>query len=140
LPTVQSLWTVETVHDGIRAWTEEHGRPPTYHEWTPSRSRPGRWEAESPRWPSAAVVCDIYRDRADPWNAALVDAGVGVRFRRWNDDAIRSALAAYWTRTGRPPAAGDLQTPEWQGPTASTLRRRYGSIARAWRALGPVPA
>jgi hypothetical protein len=140
MPTVQSLWTLETVRDAIRAWTEDHGRPPTYHEWTPSRSRPGRWEAESPRWPSAAVVCDVYRDRADPWNAALVDAGVTVRFRRWNDDAIRAALAAYWTRTGRPPTAGDLRTPDWHGPTASTLRRRYGSIARAWRALGPVPA
>jgi Helix-turn-helix domain of resolvase len=139
-PTIQSPWTREAVSDAIRAWTEEHGRPPTYHEWTPSRSRPGRWEAESPRWPSAAVVCDLYADRPDRWNAALAEAGAAVRFRRWSDEAIRLALAAYWTRSGCPPTAEDLRASEWRGPTASTLRRRYGSVERAWQALGPVPA
>jgi hypothetical protein len=139
LPTVQSPWTHEAVRDAIRTWTEENGRPPRYHEWTPSRSRPGRWEAESPRWPSAAVVCDLYRDRADPWNAALADAGVAIRFRRWSDDAVRSALATYWTRTGRALTTEDLGEPEWRGPAASTLKRRYGSVEQAWRALGPVP-
>jgi hypothetical protein len=140
VPTVQSPWTRDTVRNAVRAWTEEHGRPPRYHEWTPSRSRPGRWEAESPRWPSAAVVCDLYRDRPDPWNAALADAGAAVGFRRWSDEAIRFALAAYWTRSGRPPTAEDLRTSEWRGPTVSTLRRRYGSVERAWQALGPAPA
>jgi len=139
-PTVQSPWTRDAVRDAIRAWTEEHGRPPRYREWTPSRSRPGRWEAESPRWPSAAVVCDVYCDRPDPWNAALAEAGAAVGFRRWSDEAIRFALAAYWTRSGRAPTAEDLRTPEWPGPTASTLRRRYGSVEGAWQALGPVPA
>ena len=139
-PTIQSPWTREAVSDAIRAWTEEHGRPPTYHEWTPSRSRPGRWEAESPRWPSAAVVCDLYADRPDRWNAALAEAGAAVGFRRWSDEAIRLALAAYWTRSGCPPTAEDLRASEWSGPTASTLRRRYGSVERAWQALGPVPA
>ena len=140
LPTVQRPWRREAVRDAVCAWTEELGRPPRYHEWTPSRERPGRWEAESPRWPSAAVVCDLYRDRDDPWNAALADAGVAVRFRRWSDDAIRAALAAYWTRTGRPLAAEDLDASDWHGPTASTLKRRYGSVEQAWRTLGPVPA
>ncbi len=140
VPTVQSPWTRDAVRHAIRAWTQEHGRPPRYHEWTPSRSRPGRWEEESPRWPSAAVVCDLYRDRPDPWNAALAEAGAAVGFRRWSDDAIRFALAAYWTRSGRPPRAEDLRTSEWRGPTASTLRRRYGGVEHAWQALGPVPA
>jgi hypothetical protein len=140
VPTVQSPWTRSAVRDAIQAWTDEHGRPPRYHEWTPSRSRPGRWEAESPRWPSAAVVCDLYRDRPDPWNAALAEAGAAVGFRRWSDEAIRFALAAYWTRSGRPPTPEDLRTSEWSGPTVSTLRRRYGSVDAAWRALGPVPA
>ncbi len=140
LPTVARAWTREAVRDAICAWTDERGRPPTYREWTPSRSRPGRWEAESPRWPSAAVVCDVYREHANPWNAALADAGARVRFRRWSDDAIRSALAAYWTRTGRPPTADDVGAPGWYGPAASTLRRRYGSVEGAWRALAPAPA
>jgi hypothetical protein len=139
-PTVARAWTRSAVCEAIREWDAEHGRPPTYHEWTPSRARPGVWEAQSPRWPSAAVVCDCYRDRADPWNAAFVDAGVTVRFQRWSDDAVRAALAGFWARTGRAPTLADLHDAAWDGPRASTLRRRYGGVAAAWRALGPAPA
>lgn len=138
-PTILRVWTRETVRDAIRAWAIERGRAPCYHEWTPSRSHPGVWEAESPRWPSAAVVCDIYRGFRSPWNAALVDAGATVRFQRWSDDAVRAALADFWTRTGRAPGPADLRTTSWQGPGPKTLRRRYGSLERAWAALGPVP-
>jgi hypothetical protein len=62
-----------------------------------------------------------------------------VRFRRWTDDAIRAALASFWAQTGRAPDAEDLSRPEWQGPCAATLRRRYGGLDEAWQALGPVP-
>ncbi len=137
--TVTRTWTRDAVRSAIREWTEEHGSSPSYHEWTPSRSFPGVWEAESPRWPSAAVVCDTYDDYLNPWNAALVDAGAPVRFRRWSDDAIRAALADFWTHTGRPPSMTDLDTDDWSGPTANTLRRRYGGTERAWAILGPVP-
>lgn len=140
LPTVQTAWTRESVREAIRAWTDEHGRAPSYHEWTPSRARSGEWVAECPRWPSAAVVCDVYRGSASPWNAALSDAGAAVRFRRWSDDSIRSALAVFWMRTGRSLTTGDMQASQWHGPTLSTLRRRFGSVERAWEALGPVPA
>ena len=139
-PTVAPAWTPQSVREAIRDWHAEHGRPPTYHEWTPSRARPGVWEAESPRWPSAAVVCDRYRDHADAWNAALLDAGVAVRFQRWSDEAIRSALAGFWARTGRPPTLADVRDATWEGPCAATLRRRYGGVAAAWHALGPAPA
>ena len=138
-PTVVRAWTCESVCEAIRDWQREHGRPPTYREWTPSRTRPGRWERESPRWPSAAVVCDLYADRDEPWNAALVEAGAAVRFRRWSDDAIRAVLAGFWAQTGRPPSAEDLDRPDWQGPCAATLRRRHGGIEAAWAVLGPVP-
>jgi hypothetical protein len=138
-PTIQRAWTRESVREAIREWGAEHGRPPSYHQWTPSRSSPGVWEAESPRWPSAAVVCDAYDDHLNPWNAALLDAGAAVRFQRWSDDAIRATLAEFWTRTGRVPAPADLRTSSWHGPTATTLRRRFGSLGRAWDALGPVP-
>ena len=139
-PTIQAAWTRAMVAEAIRAWTAEHGRPPSYHDWTPSRSFPGLWEAESPRWPSAAVVCDVYCDYRNPWNAALVDAGASVRFQRWSDDAIRAALADFWARTGRTPAPADVHTEHWSGPTLRTLERRYGGIERAWATLGPVPS
>ena len=138
-PTIRRGWTRETVREAIRAWTVERGRAPSYHEWTPCRSFPGVWEAESPRWPSAAVVCDVYADYVSPWNAALVDAGAPIRFQRWSDDAIRAALAEFWARTGRAPGPSDLGTTSWRGPTPRTLRRRYGSLAQAWARLGPVP-
>jgi hypothetical protein len=138
-PTLRRVWTRDGVCQAIRAWTAEHGRAPSYHEWTPSRSSPGVWEAESPRWPSAAVVCDIYADYRSPWNAALVDAGASIRFQRWGDDATRAALAEFWTRTARAPVPADLHTAGWHGPTLRTLRRRYGGLAQAWAQLGPVP-
>ncbi|MDA0172958.1 hypothetical protein OJ998_27905 [Solirubrobacter taibaiensis] len=70
-PTVARTWTCADVLAALRAWTGEHGAPPRYREWTPSREQPGRWEAESPRWPSAAVVAALFGS----WNAALVAAG-----------------------------------------------------------------
>ena len=138
-PTIPSAWTQDSVRQAIRDWQAEHGQPPRYHEWTPSREKPGRWEADSPRWPSAGIVCDLYADHVDPWNAALADAGAQVRFRRWSDDSVRAALAAFWARTARPPVTADLHDSAWNGPTAPTIKRRYGTVERAWDVLGPVP-
>ncbi len=139
-PSTQRAWTKGGVREAIRGWIEVHDHAPSYHEWTPSRSFPGVWEAESPRWPSAAVVCDAYDEYRDPWNAALRDAGAPVRFRRWSDEAVRAALPGFWARTGRPPVPADLRTASWEGPTAKTPRRRYGSLGRALMVLGPVPS
>ncbi|MEZ5123126.1 MAG: helix-turn-helix transcriptional regulator [Solirubrobacterales bacterium] len=137
-PTVPRSWTRPAVREAIGQWFAEYGRGPSYRDWTPSPARPGRWEAENPRWPSAATVCDLYADHEQPWTAALLDAGVPPRFRRWSDDAIRQALAAFWAQTGRPPEADDLRTPAWNGPSAATLGRRFGGVEAAWHQLGPV--
>jgi hypothetical protein len=138
-PTVTRGWTRDTVRAAIRRWQAEHGSAPSDRDWTPSRQSPGRWEAESPRWPSAAVVCELYRHRPDPWNAALRDAGAGIRMRRWNDESVRSALAGFWVQTGQAPRWPDLAGGAWHGPHPVTLRRRYGGVAAAWSALGPAP-
>jgi hypothetical protein len=138
-PSVPRTWTREDVRGAILAWTEEHRCAPSYRDWTPSRHWPSLWELESPRWPSASAVCRLYAGQPDPWNAALSDAGAGHRHRRWSDAAVRLALANAWTRLGRPPVPGDVAAAEWDGPSAQTLRRRYGGLAAAWRALGPVP-
>src|ERR1700727_2835678 len=37
-PTTAPAWTVEAVRAAIRDWTDTYGRPPSYHEWTPSRT------------------------------------------------------------------------------------------------------
>ena len=77
--------------------------------------------------------------RPNPWNSALIDAGADVRFQRWSDDSVRSALAGFWIETGRSPHGSDLAAGHWPGPHPVTLRRRYGSVDAAWRALGPAP-
>jgi Homing endonuclease associated repeat len=136
-PTVARVWTRAEVAVAIRAWTAEHGAPPRYRDWTPGRG--ATWEAESPRWPSAAVVAALYRGRADPWNAALRDAGAVPCQRRWDDAAVRAALAAFWAQAGRPPAPADVVAPDWPGPSRELLRRRFGGVERAWARLGPVP-
>ncbi|MBV9467088.1 MAG: helix-turn-helix domain-containing protein, partial [Solirubrobacterales bacterium] len=33
-PTIERAWTRETVRAAIRAWTTEHGRAPSYRDWT----------------------------------------------------------------------------------------------------------
>ncbi len=137
-PTVTRAWTRAEVAEAIRAWTAEHGAPPRYRDWTPGRG--AAWAAESPRWPSAAVVASLYRGRADPWNAALRAAGAAPHGRRWNDAAIRAVLAAFWARAGRLPAPADVAAPDWPGPSRETLRRRYGGVEPAWARLGPAPA
>jgi hypothetical protein len=130
-PTIARVWTREGVGAAIRDWQAEHGRAPSYRDWTPSRTSPGRWEAESPRWPSAALVCDLYDDCENPWNGALLDAGADVRFRRWSEDAARVALAAFWVRTGRPP----LRTSARRTGTGHTHRRSAAATA-LWPAPG----
>jgi hypothetical protein len=62
-----------------------------------------------------------------------------AKVRRWSDDAIRAALADFWTRTGRPPTTAEVTADGWSGPKASTFRRRYGGTKQAWAILGPVP-
>ena len=72
--SIPRTWTQADARTAIHDWIAEHGRPPAYREWTPSDPRAGRWRRDSPRWPSAAVVCRLYADHPDPWRSALRDA------------------------------------------------------------------
>jgi hypothetical protein len=74
LPTIPRSWTREEARRAIADWIAAHGGPPTYRDWTPSRSSLGAWQAESPRWPSAAVVAALWADEPNPWRSALRDA------------------------------------------------------------------
>jgi hypothetical protein len=65
-PTVERAWSRDDALQAIRDWRDEHGRPPTYRDWTPCRAQPGAWEAENPRWPSAAAVAAHM-----PWRDAV---------------------------------------------------------------------
>jgi Homing endonuclease associated repeat len=79
-------WPTSTVIARLRAWAEEHGRPPTLEEWR----RAGE------RNPSSATVRRIF----GTWNAALVAAGFEAR-RPGVPLAPRSVTHARCERTGR---------------------------------------
>jgi hypothetical protein len=138
-PSVARTWTRADVRRSVLEWTEEHAQPPTYRDWTPACTDRAEWDVTTQCWPTAAVVCRLYDDCTDPWNGALRDAGARARHRHWSDAAIRLALANVWTQLGRPPSPADLHGPVWDGPSSETLRRRCGSLARAWNYLGPAP-
>jgi hypothetical protein len=74
LPTMPRTWTRALVAEAIRDWTGVVGSPPTYRDWTPSRTRALRWTAEHPRWPSASVVSALWSSHPDPWPSAVRDA------------------------------------------------------------------
>jgi hypothetical protein len=79
-------WPVATVVTRLRAWAEEHGRPPTLEEW----------RRASARHPSAATVRRLF----GTWNAALVAAGFEPR-RPGVPVAPRSLTHARCEHSGR---------------------------------------
>lgn len=90
----------DTVREAIRAWTARHGSPRAI---TSGRITliPRRMGTESPRWPSAAVVCDLYDEYRNPWNAALVAAGSSLRSRV----GVTTRSGRRLPTSGRAPAA-----------------------------------
>ena len=102
----------------------------------PAGGRPRARAGRARRW-SATSIATIRIRGTRRWRRRARS----IRFRRWSDDAIRVG-ARRLLDAHRPSADGrrPAGTPDWHGPTASTLRRRYGSVERAWQALGPVPA
>lgn len=119
-PGTRDRWERASIIDALQAWVAQTAAVPRRNDRSGERPAEAgiaqrKWMAEHPRWPSsscaaahfgswsAAVVCALYDDRADPWNSALRDAGAKIRFRRWSDDAARAALAELWVQIGRPP-------------------------------------
>ncbi len=122
------------VRAAIHAWTAEHGRPPSHRDWTPARGDPGRWEADSPRWPTAAVVCDLYAE--GPRSRGTL--GIAARPRRRRrpappldaaDDSVqRGWLAEFWVAHGH--RAGQAATSP-AGTGAAPTRRPCGAAVTA---------
>ena len=139
--------------DGARAaWTRETGprSDPSLgrRAWRAPRAitsgrrlapLPAFGRLESPRWPSAAVVCDAYHEPATHGTRRSSTPAHSCAFSAGATNRSAPALAEFWMATGRAPEPADLRAAGWHGPTAKTLRRRYGGVELAWEALGPVP-
>jgi hypothetical protein len=83
-------WPVNTVVARLRAWTDDHGRPPTLEEW----------RRASARHPSSATVRRLF----GTWNDALVAAGFeprrpGVPVAPRSATHVRCAASGRWVRS-----------------------------------------
>jgi hypothetical protein len=115
-------WTPERVLSALRAFADEHGRPPTA----------GDWSAPGPHYPSRLVV----RKRFGCWNAALQAAGLTPTLRAWTNDQITAALRAEAQRRGRRPRAIDWDRAEPDHPSRQLVRHRFGTWSAAVQAAG----
>jgi hypothetical protein len=116
----------------LRAWRSETGSAPRIAEWRPG-GHP-KWDREQPRWPGGQAVARAFGGR---WTRALAEAGVGpVRERHvWTDERIVAALEDWADANGDAPTQK-----KWEAarsvPSASTIRRHFGSWADALDAAG----
>lgn len=109
------VWDRRRVVDALRAWTDQHGRPPRRRDWMSS----------GPGHPQGGVVYRLFGS----WPAALIAAGLdspppGPPQRKdgWDHEAIVDAILEWAERFGEPPAAVD-----WN----PALARARGEHARA---------
>ena len=146
----------------VRRWADRYGEPPTDLDWNPGRARRlgQQWRVErfeDDAWPSA----DMVRRRFASFNSAVEEAGFKPRSTPRRPRASLSDSSAVleaviqWTRLyGDVPTMADWDPTrahrlgqDWriarfhQGdwPSASIVRRRFGSFAAAISASGLVP-
>jgi Homing endonuclease associated repeat len=115
----------------LAAWRRETGAPQSA-DWRPG-GHP-KWDREQPRWPGGQADARAFGGR---WTRALAAAGVGPgRERtRWTDKRIVAALKDWADANGHAPTQK-----QWQAaggvPSATTIRRHFGSWADALDAAG----
>ena len=122
----QLRWTREQVIRALREWTSEERRAPTTADWTPTSDATRKWGREYPRWPSYMTVITLFGS----WRKGLDAAGIRLRRRRWDRNAITAALREFATATGRAPTSADLERDE-QLPAPATVRAHLGTLQAA---------
>ena len=133
-PTIARAWTPGRRPPAMCGSGQERGTaPPELSRMDAvTRAARGRWEAREPGGRARTWSATSTATGADPWNAELLDAGAGMRIPALERRAVRSALAAYWTRPVAAHRRGCARA-QWRGPAASTLR------GGATEAAAPAP-
>lgn len=110
---IHPSWTPEQILAALRAYAQEHGRPPAKQEleWPPTG------------YPSARTV----RRHFGSFTAGLQAAGLRSRYRRWSDGEIIDAMREFERETDFWPRSADwvIACEDW--PATATVYKRFGS-------------
>jgi mannose/cellobiose epimerase-like protein (N-acyl-D-glucosamine 2-epimerase family) len=110
-------WRRDQIIDAIRAFAEEHGRPP----------RAADWQRATTENPHTWTVAHTFGS----WPDALRAAGLVPPKLIWDRDGITDAIRAFTKAHGRPPTTADWRRrdPDGRWPNVETVARHFGS----WR-------
>lgn len=109
-------WRADEVVAAVRGFATRHGRPPTQTDLE-----------SSGELPSPATV----RARFGSIPAAIEEAGLGVRRRRWDRDLVLRAVIRYAHDHGRLPASRDWNRSTSAHPHATTVIQLFGTWSAA---------
>lgn len=124
LPPAHQRWDRDRIVAAIRAFADEHGRPPTSKDWRRAgEGHPGWW----------SVVRHF-----DSFSAALRAAGFAPRRISWGREEIIAALNAHLREHGVLPTAGEWKERDATGgrPALHNVNRQFGSWGKALEAAG----
>ena len=128
----RGTWARDDVLRSLRRWTESFGHPPLARQWEPKHAG-SRWLVADPPYPTATTV----QNACGSWAAARALAGLPVLRQSWTATTIIQALQMSARRAGRPPASDEWESARGElRPSASTVRRHFGSWSAALDAAG----
>jgi len=124
LPPAHQRWDRDRIVAAIRAFADEHGRPPTSKDWK-------RVGEDHPAWGSVVRHFGSF-------GAALSAAGFAPRRFSWDREQIVAALNAHLREHGVLPTAGEWaeRDPTGARPALHNVHHQFGSWDKALEAAG----
>lgn len=115
-------YTDEELLDALRAFADDHGRPPTVPEANNREELP---------------AASTFVFRFGSWNAAVAEAGLRPRNRRRSDEELLADLREFAESRGEHPSALAVRAREdIDMATPRTYQNRFGSWNGALEAAG----
>ncbi len=129
-------WSAQELLDAIAAWEQLEGRPPANMDWRPSSNgQRNRWEREFPRWPPASAARIVFGS----WTDMMAAAGYPSYNPPWGHEEVIEALQRMARALGRAPLKEECDESPDGYPSASTVRRRFGTFTAGICAAGLEP-
>lgn len=129
-------WSAQELLDATTAWAQLEGRPPTTVDWRPATyGQRNRWQREFPRWPPASAARIVFGS----WTNMMLAAGYAPYNPPWDRQQVIEALQRMARELGRTPTKEECDTSPDGYPSASTIKRRFGSFTAGVRAAGLAP-
>ncbi len=129
-------WSAQELLDAVAAWEQLEGRPPTNVDWRPTNNGiPNRWQQEFPHWPPASAAKIVFGS----WTSMMAAAGYPPYNPPWSPQQVIDALQRMARELGRAPTKEECDDSPDGYPSASTIKRRFGSFTAGIRAAGLEP-